>query len=293
MELRVINYYLTVAREGSITRAAEVLHVSQPNLSRQLKQLEDELGVALFIRGNKRITLTTEGILFQQRANEIVSLVSKTAHEFAQQKDSVGGTVSIGCVETNASRMLAETLQEFSSRYPLVRYDLYSADGDDIREKLDKGIIDIGILLEPIETAKYNFIRLPALEKWGIIMRRDDPLAQRESVGIQEVSKLPLIPPRRMIVRNELSSWFGIPEEELQIFATHNLLTNAALLVEEKLGYAICVEGAHEIRGSRNTCFVPFTPALTTGHVFAWKKSQIFNAATELLIQYIRDNKKA
>ncbi|MDQ8736871.1 LysR family transcriptional regulator [Paenibacillus sp. LHD-38] len=293
MELRVINYYLTVAREGSITKAAEVLHVSQPNLSRQLKQLEEELGVTLFKRGNKKITLTNDGILFQQRANEIVSLVNKTTHEFTQQKDSIGGTVSIGCVESTASRMLSKVLREFSKRYPLVRYDLYSADGDDIREKLDKGIIDIGVLLEPIETAKYNYIHLPYVEKWGLVMRRDDPLAQRESIGLQEVSSLPLIPPRRMIVRNEISSWFGFSEEQLQIVATHNLLTNASLLVEEKLGYAISVEGAHEIRGSKNTCFIPFSPVRTTGHVLAWKKTQIFNSATQLFIQYMKDNKKA
>ncbi|MWV42698.1 LysR family transcriptional regulator [Paenibacillus sp. HJL G12] len=293
MELRVINYYLTVAREGSITKAAEVLHVTQPNLSRQLKQLEEELGTILFKRGNKKITLTNDGILFQQRANEIVSLISKTTHEFAHQKDSIGGTVSIGCVESIASRMLSEVLREFSERYPLVRYDLYSADGDDIREKLDKGIIDIGILLEPIETSKYNYIHLPYTETWGLVMRKDDPLAQRESIGLQEVSTLPLIPPRRMIVKNEISSWFGVTEDELHIFATHNLLTNASFLVEQKLGYAICVEGAHEIRGSKNTCFIPFSPTRTTGHVFAWRKSQMFNSATEMLIQYIRDNKKA
>ncbi|MEC0111519.1 LysR family transcriptional regulator [Paenibacillus taichungensis] len=293
MELRVLNYYLTVAREGSITKAAEVLHVSQPNLSRQLKQLEEELGTILFFRGTKKITLTNDGILFQQRANEIISLVSKTTNEFTQQKESLAGTISIGCVESVASRMLSKVLRDFSERYPLVRYDLYSADGDDIREKLDKGLIDVGILLEPIETSKYNYIRLPYLEKWGVVMRRDDPLALRETIGLEEVSRLPLIPPRRMIVKNEISNWFGTTEEELQIVATHNLLTNASLLVEEKLGYAICVEGAHEIRGSRNTCFIPFAPIRTTGHVFAWRKSQIFNSATELFIQFIRDNKKA
>lgn len=290
MELRVINYYLTVAREGSITKAAEVLHVSQPNLSRQLKQLEEELGTTLFMRGNKEITLTNDGVLFQQRANEIISLVSKTTQEFAQHTGSIGGTIAIGCVESIASHMLAKVLRDFSEQHPLVRYDLYSADGDDIREKLDKGLIDVGLLLEPIETTKYNYFRLPYFEKWGLVVRRDDPLAQRESIVLEEVKKLPLILPRRLIVKNEISSWLGIDEEQLHIFASHNLLTNASLLVEEKLGYAICVEGAHETRGSKNTCFIPFSPARTTGHVLAWRKTQIFNPATELFIQEIKNN---
>lgn len=205
MDVRVLRYFLTVAKVGNITNAAEILHITQPTLSRQLMDLEEELGTSLFTRGKRQITLTDSGLLFQQRAKEIVSLLEKTERDLAEQKDLVGGVVSIGCVESTVSRALPELLEEFSNRHPKVQYELYSADGDDIREKLDRGNIDIGILLEPIEAAKYDYIRLPYQEQWGILMRRDDPLAQKTSIGIQDILTLPLILPRRTIVQNEIA----------------------------------------------------------------------------------------
>jgi len=289
MDIRVLKYFLTVANVGNITKAAEILHITQPTLSRQLMDLEEELGSRLFIRGKRQITLTDSGQLFQQRVKEIISLLDKTERDLAEQKDLIGGVVSIGCVESTVSRALPELLEGFSSRHPRVQYELYSADGDDIREKLDRGNIDIGIFLEPIETAKYEFIRLPYEEKWGILMRRDDPLAQKKSIGIEDILALPLIPPRRTIVQNEIASWLGVENDSLSIFASHNLLTNAMLLVERKLGYAICVSGSYTIRESSRTCFVPFEPERTTSHVLAWKKNKIFSSATAHFIQFIKD----
>lgn len=289
MDVRVLRYFLTVAKVGNITNAAEILHITQPTLSRQLMDLEDELGTSLFTRGKRQITLTDSGLLFQQRAKEIVSLLEKTERDLAEQKDLVGGIVSIGCVESTVSRALPELLEEFSNRHPKVQYELYSADGDDIREKLDRGNIDIGILLEPIEAAKYDYIHLPYQEQWGILMRRDDPLAQKTSIGIQDILTLPLILPRRTIVQNEIASWLGVENGSLRIFASHNLLTNAILLVEQKLGYAICVSGSYSIRESDRTCFVPFEPERTTSHVLAWKKNKLFSSATAHFIQFIKD----
>lgn len=289
MDIRVLKYFLTVANVGNITKAAEILHITQPTLSRQLMDLEEELGTRLFIRGKRQITLTDSGLLFQQRVKEIISLLDKTERDLAEQKDLIGGVVSIGCVESTVSRALPELLEEFSNRHPRVQYELYSADGDDIREKLDRGNIDIGIFLEPIEAAKYEYIRLPYEEKWGILMRRDDPLAQKKSIGIEDILALPLIPPRRTIVQNEIASWLGVENDSLSIFASHNLLTNAMLLVERKLGYAICVSGSYTIRESSRTCFVPFEPERTTSHVLAWKKNKIFSSATAHFIQFIKD----
>ncbi|WP_413371956.1 LysR family transcriptional regulator [Paenibacillus taichungensis] len=289
MDIRVLKYFLTVANVGNITKAAEILHITQPTLSRQLMDLEEELGSRLFIRGKRQITLTDSGLLFQQRVKEIIFLLDKTERDLAEQKDLIGGVVSIGCVESTVSRALPELLEEFSNRHPRVQYELYSADGDDIREKLDRGNIDIGIFLEPIEAAKYEFIRLPYEEKWGILMRRDDPLAQKKSIGIEDILALPLIPPRRTIVQNEIASWLGVENDSLSIFASHNLLTNAMLLVERKLGYAICVSGSYTIRESSHTCFVPFEPERTTSHVLAWKKNKIFSSATAHFIQFIKE----
>jgi DNA-binding transcriptional LysR family regulator len=227
--------------------------------------------------------------LFQQRVKEIVSLLDKTERDLVEQNDMIGGIVSIGCVESTVSRALPELLEKFSNQHPRVQYELYSADGDDIREKLDRGNIDIGILLEPIETAKYDYIRLPHQEKWGVLMRRDDPLAQKKYVRIQDMLSLPLIIPRRTIVQNEITSWLGVENDSLCIYASHNLLTNAMLLVERKLGYAICVSGAYTIRESNSTCFVPFEPERITTHVIAWKKNKIFSSATAHFIQFIKE----
>lgn len=289
MDIRVFKYFLTVAKVGNITKAAEILHITQPTLSRQLMDLEEELGTRLFIRGKRQITLTNSGLLFQQRVKEIVSLLDKTERDLVEQNDMIGGIVSIGCVESTVSRALPELLEEFSNQHPRVQYELYSADGDDIREKLDRGNIDIGILLEPIETAKYDYIRLPHQEKWGVLMRRDDPLAQKKYVRIQDMLSLPLIIPRRTIVQNEITSWLGVENDSLCIYASHNLLTNAMLLVERKLGYAICVSGAYTIRESNSTCFVPFEPERKTTHVIAWKKNKIFSSATAHFIQFIKE----
>jgi DNA-binding transcriptional LysR family regulator len=292
MDIRILRYFLTVAREGNITKAAEILHITQPTLSRQLMDLEEELGTNLFIRGKRQITLTDSGILYQQRVKEIISLLDKTERELTEQKNLVGGVVSIGCVETIASKMLADVIEGFSAQHPMVQYEIYSADGDDIREKLDTGNIDMGILLEPVETAKYDYICLPFQERWGILMRRDDPLAQKNSISIQDILTLPLIIPRREIVQNEIASWLGVENDRIRIFASHNLLTNTLLLVERRLGYVICVSGAYSIRESNSICFIPFSPERTTGHVLAWKKNRIFNSAASLFIQFIKDTYK-
>lgn len=287
MDLRLLEYFLAVARTGNITKAAEQLHVTQPTISRQMADLEDMLGTTLLIRGKRQVTLTDAGILFQQRAEEIIALMDKTRRDLHDQDDLVGGTVALGCVESCASRMLPEALGEFSKLHPKVRYELYSADGDDIREKLDRGELDFGILLEPVEAAKYDCFRLPYWESWGVVMRKDDPLAQRETIGKEEICQIPLILPRREIVQDNIAGWFDLERSQLHIFAVHNLCNNAALLAEAGLGYPVCVKGSFELRGEGDLCFRPFEPEQTTGHVLAWKKNRVFHSAADLFRTYV------
>ena len=289
MDIRLLEYFLAVAKYGNITRASEQLHVTQPTISRQLMELEEIVGSPLLIRGKRQVTLTEAGVLFQQRASEIVSLMDKTLRDITDQDDLLGGTVMVGCVESCVSRMLPKVLRGFSAHYPKVKYELYSADGDDIREKLDRGDLDFGILVEPVEAAKYDFFRLPYWEKWGVVMRKDDPLAQKEQIQKEDLLSIPLILPRREIVQDHIAGWFGMDRSQLNIFAGHNLLNNAALLAEAGLGYVVCVGGSFEIRGGENLCFVPLAPERTTGHVLAWKKNRVFHSAANRFREYVRE----
>lgn len=289
MDIRLLKYFLAVAQYGTITRASEHLHVTQPTISRQLMELEEMVGTALLIRGKRQVTLTEAGILFQQRAEDIVSLMEKTMRDISGQDGLLGGAVSVGCVESCVSRMLPKVLAAFSIRYPQVRFELYSADGDDIREKLDRGDLDLGILVEPAETAKYDFFRLPYRDTWGVLMRKDDPLACREVIGREELLSFPLILPRREIVQDSIASWFGVERSHLHVFAEHNLLNNAALLAEAGLGYVVCIGGSFAIRGGENLCFVPLTPERTSGHVLAWKKNRVFHPAASRFREFVRE----
>ena len=283
-----MEYFLAVAREGNITRAAEKLHVTQPTISRQLADLEEALGTPLLIRGKRQVTLTDAGALFQQRAEEIIALMDKTRRDLAEQGDLVSGTVTLGCVESCASRLLPQALGAFSQLYPQVQYELYSADGDDIREKLDRGELDFGILLEPIEAAKYDFIRLPYWETWGIVLRRDHPLARKQTIEREDFLSIPLSMPRREIVQDSIAEWFGVERSQLHIFSGHTLLNNVALLVEAGLCCAVCVDGAFDLHGGDSLCFRPFSPERTTGHVLAWKKNRVFHPAASRFRDYIR-----
>jgi DNA-binding transcriptional LysR family regulator len=293
MEIRVLKYFLTVAREESITRAAEILHITQPTLSRQLMQLEEELGVKLFIRGKTKITLTDEGMLLRRRAEEIVDLADRTEREFSEQDNLIGGEIFIGAGETNAMHILADLIKKFNKDYPQVKYNLYSGNADDIKERIDKGLIDIGLLTEPVNIEKYDFIRLPHKETWGVLMQKDSALAKKEYIKPEDLAHMPIINTKRSIVQNEIQNWFGIHYEKLNIIATYNLIYNAAVMVEEGLGYAVCFDKLVNINDETSLCFKPFYPKLETGTVIVWKKHQVFSTATAKLIEKIKNALKA
>lgn len=288
MEIRVLRYFLTVVREESITKASEVLHITQPTLSRQLSQMEEEVGVKLFERGSRRITLTNEGILLRRRAEEILQLVDKTEKELVKQEEQVEGKISIGCGEISSVQLLPELFRTFREKYPRVSFDIFTATADLVKEQMDKGLLDIGLLLEPVDIEKYDFIRLDMKENWVVLMRPDDPLTQKQCVTAKDLSALPLILPRRMSVQSELASWFGDYYEELNVVFTSNLSTNAAIMVSNGLAYSLVIEGAIPFWDQSKITYRPLSPALTATSVLAWKRGQPFGLAATKFIEHIR-----
>lgn len=287
MELRTLRYFLAAADEENITRAADILHVTQPTLSRQLMDLERELGTTLMLRGKKGMTLTDDGLFFRQRAEEIVELADRLEQFFAERSTDVSGVISIGATESVGSRLFAKLIKQFSDKYPLVQFNLYNDMADYIKERMDKGLIDVGLLLEPVDTSKYDFLRLSQKETWGILMRDDHPLASRTSVAPEELIPYPLILPLRERPRTEILNWMHCEEKDLKIPLSYTLLSNAVLLVEEGLGCAFCLDGALAIHSSPNLRFIPIEPEHTTRSVLIWKKNHLFTPATSLFVQEI------
>lgn len=287
MELRTLRYFLTTAAEGNITRAADVLHVTQPTLSRQLMDLEKELGTTLVIRGKRGIVLTDEGLFFRQRAEEIVELADRLEQRFAEKSDIVTGIINIGASEAIGSRMMAKLIYSFSEKYPLVQFNLYNEMADNIKDRLDKGLVEIGLLLEPVDVQKYEYLRLSPKETWGILLRTDHPLAKNETISPEDVIPYPLILPLREKVREDILNWIGREEKNLRIPLSYTLLSNTVLLVEEGLGCAFCLDGALAVRNSPKLKFIPIKPEKTTRSVLVWKRNQIFTPATSLFIQEI------
>lgn len=287
MEIRVLRYFLAVVREESITKASEVLHITQPTLSRQLSQMEEEIGVRLFERGTRKIKLTNEGILLRRRAEEIIQLVDTTERELVEQDEQVEGKISIGCGEIASVQMLPELIRTFREKYTRVSFDIFTATADLVKEQMDKGLIDIGLLLEPVNMEKYDFIRLDMKENWVVLMRPDDPLAEKENVTAEDLLPLPLILPRRMNVQNELASWFGDYYGKLNVVFTSNLSTNGAVMVEAGLAYSLVIEGAALWNQSKIT-YRPLSPALMATSVLAWKRGQPFSLATTKFINQIK-----
>ncbi len=288
MELRVLRYFLTVVREESITKAADVLHITQPTLSRQLSQMEEEVGVKLFSRGSRRITLTNEGILLRRRAEEILQLVDKTEKELIEQEEQVEGKISVGCGEIAAVQVLPKLIKAFREKYPRVTFDIFTATADLVKEQMDKGLLDIGLLLEPVDMGKYDFIRLNVKERWVVLMRPDSPLAEKESVTAKDLSALPLILPRRVNVQSEIASWFGDYYDDLNVVFTSNLSTNSAVMVTGGLAYSMVIEGSVPFWDRTKITYRPLAPSLAATSVLAWKRGQPFSPAAAKFIEHLK-----
>ena len=239
------------------------------------------------LRGKNGLTLTDDGFYFRQRAEEIVELADRLEQSFVKRNADVSGVISIGATEAVGSRLFAKLIKQFSEKYPLVQFNLYNGMADYIKDRMDKGLIDVGLLLEPIDISKYDFVRLSQKETWGVLMRDDHPLADRESIAPDEIAKYPLILPLRERVRAEIMNWFKYDENELNVPLSYTLLSNAVLLVEEGLGCAFCLDGALAIRNSPHLRFIPIKPEHTTRSILVWKKNQLFSPVTSLFIQEI------
>ena len=266
MELRVLRYFLAVAREESISGAAAALHVTQPTLSRQMMELEEELGKTLFLRGKRKISLTEEGMFLRKRAQEIVTLVEKTESEFSAAEETI----------------------RLQSAYPHIAYHLFSGNADDVTERLDRGLVDFGVFIEPADLSKYDFIKLPVTDIWGVLMRKDCPLAARATIRPQDLLGLPLLASNQHLVKNEFSGWFGEGYEKLNIITTYNLLYNASIMVEEGMGYALCLDKIVRTSGGSPLRFRPLEPKLEVGLHIAWKKYQFFSKAAEKFLECLQ-----
>ncbi len=287
MELRVLRYFLAVAQEESISGAAEYLHLTQPTLSRQLMDLEQELGKKLFIRGSRKVSLTEDGVLLRKRASEIVELVEKTESEFWGTEETVAGDIYIGGGESHAMRLIARTARELRQVYPGVRYHLFSGNALDVCERLDRGCLDFGVLLEPVDLKRYDYLQLPMRDVWGVLMPSDHPLSARESIRPEDLWDEPLLLSRQAMGRSSLSEWLGRDYTELNVAATYNLVFNASLMVEEGLGCALTLDRL--VNGSSRLCFRPLDTRLEVKLYVVWKKFQVFSKAAAKFLAALQE----
>ncbi len=285
MELRVLNYFLVVAQEENITKASKLLHVSQPTLSRQLMQLEEELGVSLFKRSNHSIVLTNEGRMLKRRAQEMVSLADKTIKELSESSEELSGEISIGCSELQSMRELAEIMIEFQKKHPLISYEIYSGNTSSIKERMERGTLDIGLLIEPIDTDKYTYIHMKTKEEWGVLVSEEMELAKREVIHPKDLAGIPIITATSRPMRNELENWFGEYVDKIPQFSYYNLLYNSAVLAQKGAGVVLCLKLDANYEGLK---FIPLAPKLELSSILAWKSHQTFSPATAAFIQFLQ-----
>ncbi|OTO24080.1 LysR family transcriptional regulator [Enterococcus sp. 3C8_DIV0646] len=289
MELKNLTTFLAVADKETISAAAKHLHLSQPSLSRQLMELEKELGVTLFTRGNRKITLTEDGLLFRKRAEEIVELLEKTRSEFLSPRDTIAGNVSIGAEETYVIQLLGAIIKEIQVEYPNIKFHFYSGNADEVKERLDKGLLDFGVVISPADVKKYHSLRLPAKDTWGVLMRKDSPLAVNEVITPKDLWDVPLITSRQSLVSSELSKWLKKDLKKLTVVATYNLVYNASKLVEEGVGYGLTLDKLVNFAPDSQLCFRKLSPALESNLDVIWKNTQVFSKASGLFLERMKE----
>ncbi|MEE0511705.1 MAG: LysR family transcriptional regulator [Peptococcaceae bacterium] len=287
MEIRVLRYFLEVAREGNMTHAAQRLHISQPTLSRQIKELEEELGKKLFTRSNYSVKLTEEGMLLRKRAEDILDMADKTVAEFHAMDEINGGDIHIGCAESNGIAPFIQVIQSLQKQYPRIRYHFYSSGTEAVNERLDRGLLDFAIIVQEADPSKYNYLRIPVSDHWGLIMRKDSPLAQHSCIHLHDLTNIPLILSRQAM-GEEMPRWFGETQDKLHIVATYDLLFNASVMVREGFGYVLGFDGLVYTGPDSDLCFRPLEPALTSPMYIIWKKYQVFSPVGTLLLEELK-----
>lgn len=287
MEIRILEYFLAVAKEENISKAAEYLHITQPTLSRQIRDLEDELGKKLFVRGSRKIALTEDGVLLRKRAEEIVDLVNKTKNEVKSENNDLSGDVFIGAAETDIARLLIKSVISLQ-KHNKVRLHIFSGDAHDTLEKLDKGLIDFALILGKTDTNKYNCLNLPLKDTWGLLMKNSSQLAQKEFITPDDLKGKPIILSRQSQIETELKSWMNSKNIKPDIVATYNLIYNAALMVDEGMGYALTLDKLINFTGGRNLKFTPLSPQITLDASVIWKKNQVFSKTAEAFLNELK-----
>lgn len=285
IETRLLRYFLTVAQEKSITAAAKALHITQPTLSRQMAMLEEEVGTPLFVRGSRPLELTGKGMLLRRRAEEILELIDHTGQELRCREENLSGRVSLGCGEMASMALLAKRMAAFQRRHPYVTFDVFTGTADQIKRRIDNGLADAGLLLEPAELEHYEYIRMPVRERWVALLPADTPLAGRAAVTAEELARLPVILPSRPKIHNEVANWFGAHYPKLRVAGASSLSANSALMVQAGMGFALTLEGAIPFLEPRGLRAVPLTPELTATSVLAWKRGQPLALAAERFLQ--------
>ena len=288
MEIRVLRYFLEMAREGNMTRAAERLFISQPTMSKQLKDLEKELGTKLFIRSNYSIRLTQAGMLLRERAEDILSLVDKTEAEFKSLEEADGGEIYVGAPESASMGLFAEAVRRLQQNHPGIRCDIYSGNMQDVCEKLDKGILDFGIVMNYVDLTKYQYLPMPTEDIWGVILRRDDPLAAKKTFTVEEIRNLPLICSRQWIDQ-EFPQWFGGSAGGVNIVATYNLAYNASVMTRAGIGYTVALDKLVHTGKDSDLAFRPLSGVPETELYVIWRKNQSLTPIAELLLGQLRE----
>ena len=289
IETRLLQYFLAVAEEQSITRAAEYLHITQPTLSKQMMDLEASLGKQLLIRGKKKVTLTEDGAYLRSRAQEIISLMEKTEESFRESEEIITGDIHIGCGELYSLYPIIQMMKEITQEYPEIRFHFFSGNADAITEKLDKGLLDMGFLLEPEISSRYEYVKLPFHERFGVLMRKDSPLASKEFVTPNDIASLPLIVPSQNNSSNLTKALFAEHFSSPKIIATYNLIYNAGLMVDAGIGYALCIDNLINTEGNHPLTFVPIKPEVHSDIYLFTKKYQVFSKAAKLLLDRIEE----
>ena len=282
MDIRVLKYFLETARESSMTRAADKLCVSQPTMSKQLKDLEKELGVKLFTRSNYSIKLTEAGMILKERAEDIVSLVDKTLNEFKNLEDFSSGDIYVGAAESDAVKYFAEAVKDLQKKFPKICCNIYSGNREDVCEKLDKGLLDFAIILNFVDVTKYNYLKVPAYDIWGILMKKNDPLAKKKELKPSDLIKLPLITSRQWL-NQDFTQWFGANSKKINVVATYNLAFNASIMVKAGMGYALTLDKIIDTSKSSELTFRPLKNTPKAEMFIIWRKHQIFSHVAKLL----------
>lgn len=288
MEIRILRYFLAVAREENMTKAAERLHISQPSLSKEMKKLEDELGHKLFIRTNKSTRLNDEGMLLKKRAEDILAMVDKTEEEFSQLDSIVGGEIHIGCAESYLIKHLARDIKAFKERYPDFIFHVFSGDTEPVVERLDRGLLDLAVIVEPPNLSKYNYLAVPRCDKWGVVMQRGCELAKKEKIAFEDLYGLPLFCSEQSI-KVDFPRWCGENMDKLHFAGTFNLSYNGSIFVKEGLGYLLTFEHLIDTSAESGLCFRPITPTLETNMYIIWKKYQVFSPIADLFVKKLKE----